>query len=68
MLAVAELMSDEQTGYMVQTTQADIVLRLADLIAVLEEELERRRDAEIEEACREYGITLVHTKLRLFHH
>jgi len=26
------------------------------------------RDAEIEEACREYGITMVHTKLRLFHH
>lgn len=26
------------------------------------------RDAEIEAACREYGITLVHTKLRLFHH
>jgi phosphoribosylaminoimidazolecarboxamide formyltransferase/IMP cyclohydrolase len=26
------------------------------------------RDAEVEEACREYGITLVHTKLRLFHH
>jgi phosphoribosylaminoimidazolecarboxamide formyltransferase/IMP cyclohydrolase len=26
------------------------------------------RDDEIEAACREYGITLVHTKLRLFHH
>ena len=26
------------------------------------------RDGEIEEACREYDITLVHTKLRLFHH
>lgn len=26
------------------------------------------RDAEIEEACREYGIALVHTGLRLFHH
>jgi len=26
------------------------------------------RDADIETACREYGITLVHTKLRLFHH
>ncbi len=26
------------------------------------------RDAEIEAACREYGITLVHTNLRLFHH
>jgi len=26
------------------------------------------RDKEVEEACREYGITLVHTKLRLFHH
>ena len=26
------------------------------------------RDADIERACREYGITLVHTKLRLFHH
>jgi phosphoribosylaminoimidazolecarboxamide formyltransferase/IMP cyclohydrolase len=26
------------------------------------------RDAEVEAACREYGITLVHTKLRLFHH
>lgn len=26
------------------------------------------RDAEVEAACREYGIALVHTKLRLFHH
>jgi phosphoribosylaminoimidazolecarboxamide formyltransferase/IMP cyclohydrolase len=26
------------------------------------------RDAEVEAACREYGITLVHTGLRLFHH
>jgi len=26
------------------------------------------RDAEIEAACREYGIALVHTNLRLFHH
>jgi phosphoribosylaminoimidazolecarboxamide formyltransferase/IMP cyclohydrolase len=26
------------------------------------------RDADIEAACREYGITLVHTSLRLFHH
>jgi phosphoribosylaminoimidazolecarboxamide formyltransferase/IMP cyclohydrolase len=26
------------------------------------------RDAEVEAACREHGITLVHTKLRLFHH
>ena len=26
------------------------------------------RDADVEAACRDYGITLVHTKLRLFHH
>ena len=26
------------------------------------------RDKEIEQACREYVITLVHTHLRLFHH
>ena len=26
------------------------------------------RDADVEAACREYGITLVHTNLRLFHH
>jgi len=26
------------------------------------------RDAEIEAACREYGIAMVHTHLRLFHH
>jgi phosphoribosylaminoimidazolecarboxamide formyltransferase/IMP cyclohydrolase len=26
------------------------------------------RDAEIEAACREYGITMAHTDLRLFHH
>ena len=26
------------------------------------------RDAEIRAACEEYGITLVHTDLRLFHH
>jgi phosphoribosylaminoimidazolecarboxamide formyltransferase/IMP cyclohydrolase len=25
-------------------------------------------DAEIEKACREHGIALVHTGLRLFHH
>jgi phosphoribosylaminoimidazolecarboxamide formyltransferase/IMP cyclohydrolase len=25
-------------------------------------------DADVEAACREYDITLVHTKLRLFHH
>jgi len=26
------------------------------------------RDGDIEEACREYGIAMVHTDLRLFHH
>jgi phosphoribosylaminoimidazolecarboxamide formyltransferase/IMP cyclohydrolase len=26
------------------------------------------RDADVEAACRDYGITLVHTNLRLFHH
>jgi AICAR transformylase/IMP cyclohydrolase PurH len=26
------------------------------------------RDKDVEDACREYGMTLVHTKLRLFHH
>ena len=26
------------------------------------------RDEEVQTACREYGITMVHTKLRLFHH
>lgn len=26
------------------------------------------RDADIESACRDYGITMVHTALRLFHH
>jgi phosphoribosylaminoimidazolecarboxamide formyltransferase/IMP cyclohydrolase len=26
------------------------------------------RDKEVEDACREYGIALVHTKLRSFHH
>jgi phosphoribosylaminoimidazolecarboxamide formyltransferase/IMP cyclohydrolase len=26
------------------------------------------RDKDVEDACREYGIALVHTKLRLFHH
>lgn len=26
------------------------------------------RDDEVEAACREYGIAMVHTKLRLFHH
>jgi phosphoribosylaminoimidazolecarboxamide formyltransferase/IMP cyclohydrolase len=26
------------------------------------------RDAEVEAACREYGIAMVHTALRLFHH
>jgi phosphoribosylaminoimidazolecarboxamide formyltransferase/IMP cyclohydrolase len=26
------------------------------------------RDADIEAACREYGIAMVHTNLRLFHH
>ena len=26
------------------------------------------RDADIEAACRDYGIAMVHTDLRLFHH
>jgi phosphoribosylaminoimidazolecarboxamide formyltransferase/IMP cyclohydrolase len=26
------------------------------------------RDADIERACREYGITMVHTHVRAFHH
>jgi phosphoribosylglycinamide formyltransferase-1 len=26
------------------------------------------RDAEVTAACREYGITMVHTGVRLFHH
>ena len=26
------------------------------------------RDPEVEAACREYGIAMAHTKLRLFHH
>ena len=26
------------------------------------------RDAEIQQACREYGITMVHTHVRAFHH
>jgi phosphoribosylaminoimidazolecarboxamide formyltransferase/IMP cyclohydrolase len=26
------------------------------------------RDDDVNEACREYGIAMVHTKLRLFHH
>ena len=26
------------------------------------------RDAEVAEACREHGIAMVHTGLRLFHH
>jgi phosphoribosylaminoimidazolecarboxamide formyltransferase / IMP cyclohydrolase len=26
------------------------------------------RDGEVEDACREYGLTLIHTHLRLFHH
>ncbi len=26
------------------------------------------RDADIERACREYGITMVHTHIRAFHH
>ena len=26
------------------------------------------RDAEIARACQEYGMTMVHTNLRLFHH
>ena len=26
------------------------------------------RDAEVDAACREYGIAMVHTGVRLFHH
>jgi phosphoribosylaminoimidazolecarboxamide formyltransferase / IMP cyclohydrolase len=26
------------------------------------------RDLDIEQACREYGITMVHTHIRAFHH
>jgi AICAR transformylase/IMP cyclohydrolase PurH len=27
-----------------------------------------RRDKDVEDACREYGVALVHTNIRLFHH
>jgi hypothetical protein len=50
LLALATLLSDEETGPMVRMTQADVERRLRDLIAVLDEELERRRSAEIEDA------------------
>jgi phosphoribosylaminoimidazolecarboxamide formyltransferase/IMP cyclohydrolase len=37
-------------------------------VAFLAEPGGSTRDKEVEDACREYGIALVHTKLRLFHH
>jgi hypothetical protein len=43
------LLADEQTGVMPQLVQADVVRRLEDLMAVLDAELERRRNAELEE-------------------
>ncbi|MHC4845416.1 MAG: DUF4175 family protein, partial [Planctomycetota bacterium] len=43
---VAEELTRESTGSLVQSVQEDVSQRLRDLMAVLEDERERRRDAE----------------------
>jgi hypothetical protein len=43
--AVADRLSDQETGRLVSALQQGVERRLADLLAVLEEELERRRQA-----------------------
>jgi len=45
LLAVADKLADEQTGWDVQMLQADVEQRLSDLLAVLDAERERRREA-----------------------
>ncbi len=46
----ADLLSREQTGRLVQTVQADARQRVLDLLDVLDGEMQRRRDAKVEEA------------------
>jgi len=48
--SVAEMLADEQTGELVQTLQGDVSRKLQDLIAVLDDEVERRRNAKKEES------------------
>ena len=43
--SAADRLADEQTGWTVQMLQADVEQRLTDLIAVLDAERQRRRDA-----------------------
>lgn len=47
--SVAEMLADEQTGEFVQTLQGDVSRKLQDLLAVLDDEVERRRNAKKEE-------------------
>jgi hypothetical protein len=48
LLSAADRLADEETGMVVQSVQADIHQRLVDLLAVLEQEQERRRQAKSE--------------------
>ena len=44
--SASDLLADEQTGELVQSLQDDVCRQLQDLLAVLDAEVERRRDAE----------------------
>ncbi|HTE06463.1 MAG TPA: hypothetical protein VK824_09725, partial [Planctomycetota bacterium] len=46
--SASDLLADEQTGYLVQSVQGDVHQRLLDLLAVLDAEQERRREAKME--------------------
>ena len=74
------LRDDERSGWIRQLTGVSLVsdgfIPFRDNIdhaskhgvAFIAEPGGSMRDRDVEGACREYGITLVHTNLRLFHH
>ncbi|RKY19983.1 MAG: hypothetical protein DRQ55_09095 [Planctomycetota bacterium] len=48
LMSVAERLAEQETGYLVSALQQGVERRLADLLAVLDDELKRRREAEKE--------------------
>jgi len=48
LISASDLLADDQTGDLVQSVQADVRQRLVDLLAVLDGEQERRRNAKTE--------------------
>lgn len=45
--SAAQMLADEETGEFLQTIQGDVESQLEDLLAVLDAEIERRRNAEV---------------------